>query len=225
MNPMKESSNPDYKPVANFKVSNASTIIRGGIMNADKTKVAKINWNYSDTPLVAKSQYGKDFQVARVFIARDETFKEYHSKFLGEDGKVREASWGDISSRDSIVLSFNISNIWKTTTGIVITLNVLKALVLPTKKEAKVEFKGKLEVAPTLDELARLVGKTCEEPQEAVADIPVFDDEGDDATGIQEGYHSPKPKAEDLKRKSEEEFPSPEPVKKSKKAKKTEEDF
>lgn len=217
---MKESSNPDYKPVANFKVSNASTIIRGGIMNADKTKVAKINWNYSDTPLVAKSQYGKDFQVARVFIARDETFKEYHSKFLGEDGKVREASWGDISSRDSVVLSFNISNIWKTTTGIVITLNVLKALVLPTKKEAKVEFKGKVEVAPTLDELARLVGKTSEEPVSEVPEIPVFDDEA-----IQEGYESPKPKAEELKRKSEEEFPSPEPVKKSKKSKKNEDDI
>jgi hypothetical protein len=118
------------------------------------------------------------------------------------------------------VLSFNISNIWKTTTGIVITLNVLKALVLPTKKEAKVEFKGKVEVAPTLDELARLVGKTSEEPVSEVPEIPVFDDEA-----IQEGYESPKPKAEELKRKSEEEFPSPEPVKKSKKSKKNEDDI
>ena len=216
MNPLKESSNPDYKPVANFKVSNASTIVKGGVMNADKTKVAKINWNYSDSPLVAKSQYGKDFQVARVFIARDDTFREYHSKFLGEDGKIREASWGDISSRDSIVLSFNISNIWKTTTGIVITLNVVKALVLPTKKEAKAEFKGKMEVAPSLEELARLVGKSSEEAPEVVPEVPLFDDE--EVAVAQEEQEAPKRKAE------EEEFPSPEPVKKSKKSRKNEEE-
>jgi hypothetical protein len=224
MNPWSES--PGYKPVANFKVSNASTIVKGGVMNADKTKVAKINWNYSQTPLVAKSQYGKDFQVARVFIARDATFKEYHSKFLGEDGNVREASWGDISPRDSIVLSFNINNIWKTTTGISISLNVVRVLVLPTKKEAKAEFRGKLEVAPTLEELKNLLGKAVEEPVSASApEVPLFDDE-EISQAIEEHEVEQETSAPEApKRKNEEEeFPSPEPVKKSKKSRKNEEE-
>jgi hypothetical protein len=168
---------------------------------------------------VAKSQYGKDFQVARVFIARDATFKEYHSKFLGEDGNVREASWGDITPRDSIVLSFNINNIWKTTSGISISLNVVKVLVLPTKKEVKAEFRGKVEVAPTLEELKSLGGKVTDEPPAAVPEIPLFDDE------INKAIEENEKEQEAPKRKNEEEeFPSPEPVKKSKKSRKNEDE-
>lgn len=201
-----------YPSTVTLKVSNAKDIVLGGVFDQAKQKVVQINWNHNDAtplvPIMSKSQYGgKDFPVARVFLALDANFETYTDKYLGADGKMRLASWGDITPRDKVVLNFRIKDLWKTKDAIVMSLEVVKALFYPTPKETKEEFKGKQVCEPTVEELAKLIGVSApssESPKSAEG-VPVFEDDEEIAAADTE-----KPEEKELKREREAEFHSPE---------------
>lgn len=201
-----------YPSTVTLKVSNAKDIVLGGVFDQAKQKVVQINWNHNDAtplvPIMSKSQYGgKDFPVARVFLALDPNFETYTDKYLGADGKMRLASWGDITPKDKVVLNFRIKDLWKTKDAIVMSLEVVKALFYPTPKETKEEFKGKVVCEPTVEELAKIIGLASaaeggSSASAASAEVPVFEDDEETAAAA--------PEPPELKREREEDFHSPE---------------
>jgi hypothetical protein len=216
-----------YPSTVTMKVSNAKDIVLGGVFDQAKQKVVQINWNHNEAsplvPIMSKSQYGgKDFPVARVFLALDPNFATYTDKYLGSDGKMRLASWGDITPRDKVVLNYRIKDLWKTKDAIVMSLEVVKALFYPTPKETKEEFKGKQVCEPTVEELAKLIGVASAESSAAAAEVPLFEDDEIEAAD------AAKPEPEE--RRESAEFNSPErttsaaPPKTSKKRKTVVED-
>ena len=202
-----------YPSTVTLKVPNAKDIVLGGVFDQAKQKVVQINWNHNDAtplvPIMSKSQYGgKDFPVARVFLALDPNFEKYTDKYLGADGKMRLASWGDITPKDKVVLNFRIKDLWKTKDAIVMSLEVVKALFYPTPKETKEEFKGKVVCEPTVEELAKIIGlaASAEGGSSAAAEVPVFED---DEEAIAEAS-APEPPELKREREREEDFHSPE---------------
>jgi hypothetical protein len=200
-----------YPSTVTLKVSNAKDIVLGGVFDQAKQKVVQINWNHNDAtpllPIMSKSQYGgKDFPVARVFLALDPNFETYTDKYLGADGKMRLASWGDITPKDKVVLNFRIKDLWKTKDAIVMSLEVVKALFYPTPKETKEEFKGKVVCEPTVEELAKIIGLASASAEggssASAAEVPVFEDDEETAAAA--------PEPPELKREREEDFHSPE---------------
>jgi len=181
-------ADPKYKPTVSMKVPHASTMIKGGKLNDKGDRVALIEWNHSDVPLKAKSSYGRDIPVAQLYLAMDDEFKTYTPKYVGEDKSIRQVSWGDATAKDKFVFEVTLDKVWKGPVGITISITIKKGLWRPSPRTAKVEFQGREEVDPSLEQLLAISGQAPASSGAgasggagaAAPQVPLFDEEDEE---------------------------------------------
>jgi len=185
-NPVKEPSDPKYKPTVVIKVPNIGALSSGGTMNGDR--VGSITWIKSKTPLMVKGKYGKDYPAVRVFMALDEKFTTFTDKFMGSDGEIRQPNFGDIDPKcDLVKVWYKAADVWKSPKGLSISLMATKVVFFPGPRKIKAEFGGLTQVEPTAEELAKLCGVAVPVAASSAAggaasagggaQVPVFDEE------------------------------------------------
>ena len=156
-NPVKEPSDPKYKPTVVFKIPHIGALSSGGTMNGDR--VGSIHWIKSKTPLMVKGKYGKDYPAVRLFMALDDKFTTFTDKFMGSDGEIRQPNFGDIDPKSDLVkVWYKASDVWKSPKGLSISLTVTKVVFFPGPRKIKAEFGGLTQVEPTAEQLAKLCG-------------------------------------------------------------------
>ena len=161
-----------------MKVPHASTMIRGGKLNDKGDRVSQIDWIHSEVPLKAKSSYGRDLPVAQLYLAMDDEFKTYTSKYVSEDKSMRQVSWGDATAKDKFVFEVSVDKVWKGPVGITISITIKKGLWRPSPRTAKVEFQGREEVDPSLEQLLAISGQAPPiSSGGAPPQVPLFDED------------------------------------------------
>jgi hypothetical protein len=178
-------ADPKYKSTVSMKVPHAAVMIRGGKLNEKGDRVALIDWVHSESPLKAKSSYGRDISVAQLYLAMDDEFKTYTSKYVGDDKAMRQVSWGDPTAKDKFVFEVTLDKVWKGPVGITISITIKKGLWRPSPRTAKVEFQGREEVDPSLEQLLVISGQASASSAAAAAaaaaaappQVPLFEED------------------------------------------------